>query len=224
MQWHKYIFLVLCILFFSTTTLAKLAPPMSKEEVIAASEFIAIVQITHVELTKAEGEFFTYSQIAFATVERRVKGDLPARIEMYGGEDFPCAQVKFVTGRYLVFLNTDKQLLRATEWKIHLIERDVVEWYPDDNSYKPKPSSLGFVLKDIENILGYSLEPKIIESKTEPSQVRNDSETYKSSFYLLFDLFGIITILGLFYLMLRSVLLIGAVIFLARQVIDKFKS
>lgn len=226
MRRQKHIFFIFCILFVSSTAFAKLGPPMSKDKVIAAAEFIAIIQITYVEPTKAEGGIFTYSQVASAIVERRIKGELPASIKIYGGEDFPCAQVKFVPGRYLVFLNTDNQLLRATEWQrsIHLIERDVVEWYPDDNNYKTKPSSLSFVLKDIENILGYSLEPKAIELKIENSQADKNLETYKTSFYLLLALFGIVTIFGLIYSMFRSVLLAEAIIYLARQIKDKFKS
>jgi hypothetical protein len=104
-------------------TLAFFASPVSsafakvayetEDEMIRRAEIIAIVDISHVERAKTKSRPFDYNEIANATVQQTLKGTLPKAVKLYGGESFPCAQVHFHAGRYLVFLLRHQDLLVA---------------------------------------------------------------------------------------------------------------
>ena len=107
---------------------------------IAQSDFIAVISVRSVEeLEKTEKPRWYFGQLARATVERTVKGELPKEIEIYAGENFVCQQTYFQPGRFLVFLNRDQNgKLHASNYQMSArpIKSSTVEWYfrtdPDD--------------------------------------------------------------------------------------------
>ena len=118
---------------------------------VKRAEVIAIVNVTQVEKVKMKGAHWTYSESAHATVEQTLKGTLPQNVDLYGGEDFICAQVHFAVGRYIVFLRRDGELLVGCNW--HLSARPIkdkqAEWYESGVTLSWQP--LDLVLTRIKN-------------------------------------------------------------------------
>jgi hypothetical protein len=127
-----------------------------KVEMVRKAECIAVVNITKVEATSRKGQTWTYSQKASGTVEQCQKGNARGRIEIYGMEDFICAQCRYETGRFILFLRRDGGLWVGSNW--HLGIRPVrdgrVEWFKDDASrFEMKDVPLDAVLAEIKAIL-----------------------------------------------------------------------
>lgn len=141
-------------MFFPAAVLGK-ALYYGKIEMIRRSEVIAIVNITSVESTQTKGEGWTYSQVAKADVEKVLKGAVPKTIELYGGEDFTCAQCLFGKGRALVFLKHDKDLLTGANWHFssRKIVEDRVEWFKNDRELDDVPMKIELVVGEIEALL-----------------------------------------------------------------------
>src|SRR6185503_19814207 len=104
-----YLFLFFC-LAYQTNAFSKayFAP---KDEIIERADIIAIVYITKTEKAAQKGHSWTYSKKATGQVLEVIKGNLPKKVDLYGGEDFICAQNNFIEGKFLMFLRFDKDLL-----------------------------------------------------------------------------------------------------------------
>jgi hypothetical protein len=92
---------------------------------------IAVVDVSKLETTSTKSHSWTYRQKATATVERILKGTVPKTFNIYGDENFICAQCKFVaTGRYLVFLKKVDDLLVGSNWQysIRKIDNKMIDW------------------------------------------------------------------------------------------------
>ena len=124
------------------------------DEMIRRAEVIAIVDISHVEHAKTKAKRFDYSEIAHATVQQTLKGALPQKVKLYGGESFICAQVHFARGRYLVFLGRAHDLLVGCNWHLSVrpIKDTQVEWYVFGKTHKLSWQRLLPVVKRIENL------------------------------------------------------------------------
>ena len=131
---------------------ARFAP---KTEMIRKSKAIAIVQITRVDPIEKKGGFWTYRQIASANVESVIKGKLPGTIQIYGDENFICAQVQLKVGRFLIFLAEDRDMLVGSNWHLSIrpIENNLVGWYEKEEGIVLVEKSLEEVVKDIKMIL-----------------------------------------------------------------------
>jgi hypothetical protein len=124
-----------------------------KKEMIRQAEIIAVVTISEVIPTKTRRNSWTYSERASARVERVLKGNLPTEATLYGGEDFICAQVHFKPGRYLVFLEHDRDLLVGVNWHLGVrpITGDEVEWFANDQDLDLISAPLQTVLEEIKH-------------------------------------------------------------------------
>lgn len=126
-----------------------------KTEMINRSEIIAVVTILKVEPTKKKRDGWTYSEAASAKVEQVLKGDLPPKVVLYGGEDFICAQVHYKPGRHLVFLRHDKDLIIGVNWHLGVreIKNGKLEWFIDDKSLELKSAALSNVLAEVSSLV-----------------------------------------------------------------------
>ena len=125
----------------------------AEEEMIERAEVIAIVNVTRVEKAKTKGTHWTYNEVALATVEETLKGTPPQTVKLYGGEDFLCAQVHFVVGRYIVFLRRDGELLVGCNWdfSVRPIKDKQAEWYVAGERMTLSWQPLDAVLERIKN-------------------------------------------------------------------------
>ncbi|MBM4039600.1 MAG: hypothetical protein FJ290_13920 [Planctomycetes bacterium] len=135
-----------------------------KREMIETAEAIAIVNIEKVEPVKRKGRDWTYSQRATGTVERSLKGDLKGEIEIYGDIDFICANCRYQTGRFLLFLRRDAGLWTGSNWHLGIrrIKDGKVQWFKDDRAdfdsdykavFEHQELPLDGVVKEIGRIL-----------------------------------------------------------------------
>jgi hypothetical protein len=144
-------------------TLAFFASPVSsafakvayetEDAMIRRAEIIAIVDISYVERAKTKSWPFDYSEIAYATVQQTLKGTLPQTVKLYGGELFPCNEVHFHAGRYLVFLLRHEDLLVACNgyFGVRPINGTQVEWYVPGERVRLSFQPLDTVLQRIKN-------------------------------------------------------------------------
>jgi len=125
----------------------------TEDEMIERAEAIAIVDISRVENAETKAEPFSYSEIAYATVQHTLKGSLPQTVKLYGGESFICAQVHFMPGRYLVFLTLDHDFLVGCNWQLSVrpIKDTLIEWYVPGERLKLSWQKLDTVLGRIKN-------------------------------------------------------------------------
>jgi hypothetical protein len=147
-------FFLIAVISINTPVLAK-AAFKSKEQMIQTAEVIAIVEITQVKPVSVKGKHWTYAKESSAQVQKVLKGTLPAQVSLFGGEDFICAQCHFETGRHLVFLDYDQDLLTGNNWEpsIRKITNNEVEWITDDNIFSKKTSPLSEVIAEIEKTI-----------------------------------------------------------------------
>ena len=94
----------LMFLLFTCPCFAK-AYYASRTEMILEADAIAIVNITKVENVEKQITPMIYRQKVSATVEQSLKGDIKGTIEIYGMENFTCAQCNYKVGRFIVFLS-----------------------------------------------------------------------------------------------------------------------
>ena len=127
-----------------------------KKEMIQKAEYIALVEITKVEEASKKGKTWTYRQKATATVKCSLKGDLKGDIEIYGMENFICAQCKYETGKYIVFLRKDGEIRVGSNWHLGIrpVKGDKVQWFADDKTRQAMDEKpLDDVLKEIEGVV-----------------------------------------------------------------------
>ena len=132
-----------CLLFLASLPVSAKAYFKTRAELVTDAVAIAVIELGEPEPSKREfsdgGDPFTsgksgkwsYSQQTKAKVIRTIKGKLPEQFMMLGGEGFICAQCKLSKGRFLVFLDKDKDYWVGSNWHLSLrpIKEDTVEWY-----------------------------------------------------------------------------------------------
>lgn len=126
-----------------------------RTELVQNSSHIAVVSIGPVTNGKWTGKHWTYTQSASAQVVKTVKGTLPETIQLWGGEEFECAQTQLHSGRYLAFLIQEGQHYVGSNWANSLREiqqGDALMWFGDaKDGFKPKTTPLSVVLKQISS-------------------------------------------------------------------------
>ena len=148
--------LVLALLAFAAPPAISKAYYAGENEMITRSEVIAVVDISRLESTKLKREHWTYSEVAHAMVEQTLKGTPEKQVQLYGGEDFICAQVHFQPGRFLVFLKRDGDLLVGSNWHLSVrpIKDGKIEWFtPGEHmalSWQPLPDVLQRIEKSVK--------------------------------------------------------------------------
>ena len=142
------------VLMLAATAHAK-AAYKDKVEMTQSAEVIAIVEIKGLQKVEVKGKFWTYHQKASDKVEKVLKGTLPSTVALFGDEDFICARCHFGTGRYLVFLDKDGELLTGNNWQLSArkITGTDVEWFGEKNVFEQKKAPLSNVLSEIGKLL-----------------------------------------------------------------------
>ena len=104
---------------------------------------------------KPKSPYFDYSEIAYANVQKILKGELPKTVKLYGGELVGCAQINFPIGRHLVFLRHDQGFLVGCNWHLGVcpIKNTQIEWYASSKGFKLSWQPLNVVLEHIESSL-----------------------------------------------------------------------
>ena len=151
----KRILIAVMFLGFASPCFAK-AYYAPKEEMIQKTECIVIVEITKVEEAEKKGKSWTYSQKASATVKRCLKGDAKGGIEIYGMENFICAQYRFEKGTFLLFLRKEEGFWVGSNWHLGIrpITKDKVEWFKDDEArFEMKETPLDDVIVEIKQVI-----------------------------------------------------------------------
>lgn len=153
----------------------------SEDAMIANSEAIAIVTVGKVEKTATNPEeaahvasrllqgnssrqYDTYHEKASATVEKVLKGKVPAKIEIYGEGEVICGPDRFArlkSGRCLLFLKRVGNILvpNNADLGIRPIEHEQIDWY-GKSAYDRKDTQLANVLKNIQAQLSLSKATK----------------------------------------------------------------
>ncbi|RYG66311.1 hypothetical protein EON80_15675 [bacterium] len=123
----------------------------SPDGMISQAEAIAVVKVESVAATSAKGESLEYRQKASTKVEQKLKGDLPANFDLWGAQSFSCAGYVLEPGRYLVFLEHDKELWAGNnfQFSIRKIEGENVAWFSDKSLFESKPQPLATLLASI---------------------------------------------------------------------------
>jgi hypothetical protein len=124
---------------------------LSKKNMIDQSSVIAVVDVSKLEATSTKSHSWTYRQKATASVERILKGTVPKTFNIYGDEDFICAQCKFpATGRYLVFLRKADDLLVGSNWQYSFrkIDNKQVDWLEE-----PGQARLSMTLENEDTVI-----------------------------------------------------------------------
>ena len=126
----RVLIICLVILLGSPACFAK-AYHAGKEEMIQKAECIVVVNITAVEEAEKKGNVWTYGQKATAKVELCLKGDVEDTVEIYGQENFICAQCEYKEGRFILFLRRDGDFWVGSNWSIGIrpVKDDNVEWF-----------------------------------------------------------------------------------------------
>jgi hypothetical protein len=80
---------------------------------------------------------------------------LTQEVQLHGGEDFICAQVHYVPGRFLVFLKRNENLLVGSNWhfSVRPIDGEDCEWFDRNTTLSLSKQPLPLVLKRIEQLM-----------------------------------------------------------------------
>lgn len=127
-----------------------------KREMVREAGCIVIVNITMVETKDRKEKPSGYAQKASATVERCLKGGVKGEIEIYGMGTFICAQCRYQTGRFILFLRKARGFWLGSNWHLGIrpIKGSKVQWFKDDkNLFETKDTPLDEVINEITTIL-----------------------------------------------------------------------
>ena len=127
-----------------------------KKEMIQKAECIVIVEITKVEESEKKGKSWTYRQKASANVKRCLKGDVKGEIEIYGMENFICAQCRYEKGNFILFLWKEEGYWVGSNWYLGIrpIAGDKVQWFKDDETrFEIKSTPLDDVIAEINKVV-----------------------------------------------------------------------
>lgn len=118
---------------------------------------------------QAKGTTWTYQKSSKASMVRKIKGEISADFILHGDETFICAQCRLSKGRFLAFLQKDKDLWVGTNWHLSLrpIKDGRIEWYEGEDLTKPmkfQPEKV--VIAEVEKLLRESSK---IENHSKPA-------------------------------------------------------
>ncbi len=152
----KKIIIILILLIIIPTQLFAEAYFAAKKEMVERAEAIAIIEILNTEKVEKKGQHWAYRQKVIGTVEKTLKGNIPADIIIYGMETFICAQCRFEKGRFLLFLQRENDFWIGSNWHLGIrqINDGKTDWFMDDTSpFKMQQQPLKEVILDIQNTL-----------------------------------------------------------------------
>ena len=127
-----------------------------KKEMIQKTECIVLVEITKVEKATEKGKTWTYSQRASATVKQCFKGDVKGTIEIFGMENFACAQCQYTQGTFILFLRKDEGFWSCSNWHLGIrpVKGEKVEWFKnDENPFEMKEATIADVIQEIAVVI-----------------------------------------------------------------------
>ncbi len=128
----------------------------SLKEMVERSDTIAVANLGPIKTIKEKGKTFNYSQESQATVLEAIKGSLPKKIVIRGGEDFICAQVQLVEGKSLLFLNKENDYFKGANWQNSCvaIKNNTVHWYKNAEEHFPAvDTNLDKAIKDVKALI-----------------------------------------------------------------------
>lgn len=139
-----------------------------KSQMIVNSEIIALVDIKNVESAEAKGMNWTYSRKAIADPVKVLKGNFPKGGTIYGGENFICASCPLQSGKALVFLGHDNDLLIGTNWQLSIrpVVDEKLDWYKGEHYSPLEKTDVKVVIEEIEAQL--APDRKLISQLTGP--------------------------------------------------------
>ena len=148
--------IMICALFGCASTCFGKAYYAPKEEMIEKADCIAVVNITEVRDQEKEGRTRTYRQQATGTIEQCLKGGVSGEITIYGMGTFICAQCRYETGRFLLFLRKEGDGWTGSNWHLGIrpISETAVQWFKEGASrFEVADAALDDVLEEIRSVL-----------------------------------------------------------------------
>lgn len=105
----------------------------SATDMIADADVIAVVRVESVENASVKSGHWTYSKRAVTVPLQVIKGKVPGKFYMLGGENFICAQCNYEPGKALVFLKKEGDAFRGNNWHLSIrpIRESKVEWFKE---------------------------------------------------------------------------------------------
>lgn len=158
---HIQRLLIAALLVIPVTAAHSKARFKSEKEMIETADVIAVVKVTSAEKVNVQGKHWTYAQKASASVESTVKGSVKDSLALYGDENFICAQCHFETGRYIVFLDYDGELLTGNNWQFSTVKIN------DDNTVRWNDQARKPLAEVLESIRKAQDEPKQVTTPDE---------------------------------------------------------
>lgn len=149
------LFLLIMLLAVTSPCFAK-ARYAQKKDMIKEAESIVIVEITKIADSEKAGKPWTYRQKASATVKRCLKGEAKGEIEIYGMENFICAQCRYEKGNFILFLRKEEGFWVGSNWELGIrpITNNKTQWFKDDETlFEMKPALLDDVIKEINAVV-----------------------------------------------------------------------
>lgn len=158
----------------------------SRTELVQKSLVIAIIELGEPGPSKpnadsdpfveqAHGTTWAYQKSAKAKVVRIIKGEIPPEFILHVDETFICAQCTLSKGRFLAFLQKDKDLWVGTNWHLSLrpIKDGKIEWYQGEDLMKPmtfQPEAA--VLEEIRKLLEAAPKSRENSAKQKDASVK----------------------------------------------------
>lgn len=151
----------------------------SMTDMIVDADVIAVVRVENVENTSVKSATWTYSKRATTVPLQVLKGTLPDKFYMLGGENFICAQCNYEPGKALVFLKKEGNAYRGNNWHLSIrpIRESKVEWFKED----------GKSLLDLQPVPLKVVLPKVRRQVKQDEQLENlpaCMETLRKAAYL----------------------------------------
>jgi hypothetical protein len=154
----KYSFTAIALTLFvfgSVSTSFGKAALFGFSKMVEMSEVIAVVDVTDIKTVEIKGKQWTYRQRVSAKVIETLKGTPGKEIDIFGLEDFICAQCEFQKGKQLVFLKRDGDLLIGANWHLSIrpIQNDILDWFQKESvefARTPLKTALDQTRKEIQ--------------------------------------------------------------------------
>jgi uncharacterized protein YjbI with pentapeptide repeats len=144
------------VLFFATFALCGKAYYAPKREMIQKSTAIVLVRIKSIKKISKKINNWTYREKAIAIVTRGIKGNINKEIEIYGKENFICAQTHFQTGNFLLFLKKKNNLWVGANWGLGVrrITANKVIWFKkNSNRFEMESVPIQNAIADIITVM-----------------------------------------------------------------------
>ena len=154
----KHLLLIAAIpALLATSSFADIAI-IGKEEMIAKTDLIAIVNIQ--QLTSTDRSRIQVDLMADGMISRTLKGDKRGSITFRIPRSFPCAELDVSTGQHLVFLteiNGELQGINSYMSYIYL-GREKAKWYDVDGKISESITPVDLI-KEVEELIKQPQQP-----------------------------------------------------------------